>query len=155
MKLSTEAKISAGSFAALAGIFILGFVSYQSTREISTADLWVSRTHALRQSIADLLNVVVETESRRRGYLLTGDRQYLEQFLAGIGQVRPALQKLTELTASDPEKQGSIAKITTLVERCLAIWAPATESASTGNGETNDTLRLIREPELRILFGDL
>jgi hypothetical protein len=37
MKLSTEAKISVGSCAALAGIFILGFVSYQSTREIGTA----------------------------------------------------------------------------------------------------------------------
>jgi PAS domain S-box-containing protein len=155
MKLSTEAKISAGSCAALAGIFILGFVSYQSTREISTADLWVSQTHALRQSIADLLNVVVETENRRRGYLLTGDRQYLEQFLARIDQVRPAVQKLTELTARDLEKQGSLAKVTTLVERCLAIWAPATESASAGNGEANDIVPLIREPELRILLADL
>ena len=101
MKLSTEAKIFAGSCAAIAGIFIFGFVTYESTREIRTADLWVSHTHALRQSIADLLNSVVESENRRRGYLLTGDPQYLQQFRAGIGQIRPAVQKLTELTAKD------------------------------------------------------
>jgi two-component system, cell cycle sensor histidine kinase and response regulator CckA len=155
MKLSTEAKISVGSCAALAGIFILGFVSYQSTREISTADLWVSHTHALRQSIADLLNVMVVTENRRRGYLLTSDRQYLQQFLAGIGQIRPAVQKLTELAARDPEQQESIAKVTTLIERCLAIWGQATESVATGNGDADEILPLIREPELRVIFADL
>jgi two-component system, cell cycle sensor histidine kinase and response regulator CckA len=155
MKLSTGVKISIGSSAALAGIFILGFVSYQSTCEISTAELWVSHSHALRQSIADLLNVVVETENRRRGYLLTGDRQYLQQFLAGIGQIRPAMQRLMELTARGPEKEGSIAKVTSLTETCLAIWAPITESAGRGNEDIREILPLIREPELRVILPDL
>ena len=150
MKLSTEAKIFAGSCAAIAGIFILGFVTYESTREIRTADMWVAHTHALRQSIADLLNSVVESENRRRGYLLTGDPQYLQQFRAGIGQIRPAVQKLTELTAKDPEVKGSISKITILTERCLSVWAPATESVTQGN-----EIPLVREPELRIILADL
>src|SRR6516162_2530671 len=150
MKLSTEAKIFAGSCAAIAGIFILGFVTYESTREIRTADMWVAHTHALRQSIADLLNSVVESENRRRGYLLTGDPQYLQQFRAGIGQIRPAIQKLTELTGKDPEVKGSISKITILTERCLSVWAPAAETAP-----QNNEIRLVREPELRIILADL
>ena len=150
MKLSTEAKIFAGSCAALAGIFILGFVTYESTREIRTADMWVSHTHALRQSIADLLNSVVESENRRRGYLLTGDPQYLQQFRGGIAQIRPAIQKLTELTGKDPEVKGSISKITILTERCLSVWAPAAETAP-----QNNEIPLVREPELRIILADL
>jgi two-component system, cell cycle sensor histidine kinase and response regulator CckA len=150
MKLSTEAKIFAGSCAAIAGIFILGFVTYESTREIRTADMWVAHTHALRQSIADLLNSVVESENRRRGYLLTGDPQYLQQFRAGIGQIRPAVQKLTELTAKDPEVKSSISRITILTERCLSVWAPATETVTQGN-----EIPLVREPELRIILADL
>jgi PAS domain S-box-containing protein len=151
MKLSTEAKIFAGSCAALTGIFILGFATYQSTREIGTADLWVSHSHSLRQAIADLLNTVVESENRRRGYLLTGDRQYLQQFRTGVDQIRPAVQKLTELTATDLGEQGSISKITVLSERCLSVWAPALEPAGTA-GETSP---LIREPELRVILADL
>ena len=155
MKLSIEAKIFAGSAAALAGIFILGFVTYQSAREMRTADLWVSHTHALRQSIADLLNAVVESENRRRGYLLTADRQYLQQFRAGIDQIRPSVQKLTELTAQDSEEQGSILKVTTLVERCLSIWAPVAELAAAGGGDGSEASPLSREPELRVLLADL
>jgi two-component system, cell cycle sensor histidine kinase and response regulator CckA len=150
MKLSTEAKIFAGSCAALAGIFILGFVTYECTSEIRTADMWVSHTHALRQSIADLLNTVVESENRRRGYLLTGDHQYLQQFRAGIGQIRPAVQKLTGLTAKDPEEKGNISKITILTDRCLSIWEPVTETATQSN-----EISLVREPELRVTLSDL
>jgi PAS domain S-box-containing protein len=151
MKLSTEAKFFAGACAALAGIFILGFATYQSTREISTADLWVSHTHALRQAIADLLNAVVESESRRRGYLLTGDPQYLQQFRAGIDQIRPALRRLTELTAQDREEQGSVSKIATLTEQCLSVWQPATEPS----GTESEITPLVREPELRVMLSDL
>src|SRR6516162_5546711 len=149
MKLSTEAKIFAGSCAAIAGIFILGFVTYESTREIRTADMWVAHTHALRQSIADLLNSVVESENRRRGYLLTGDHQYLQQFRAGIGQIRPAVHKLTDLTAKDSEVNGSMSRITILTERCLSIWGPA-ETATQSN-----EISLVREPELRVILTDL
>ena len=155
MKLNTEAKISAGSCAALAGIFILGFVTYQSTRAIWTADLWVAHTHALRQSIADLLNAVVETENRRRGYLLTGDRQYLQQFLASIDQIRPAVKKITQLTVNDPEEQERTAKVTSLTERSLSLWSAATDSTAAGNGDIDRISPLVREPELRVIFADL
>ena len=151
MKLSTEAKIFAGSCAALAGIFILGFATYQSTREISTADLWVSHSHALRQAITDLLNAVVESENRRRGFLLTNDVQYLQQFRAEIDRIRPSVQRLTDLTADDPEEQGSISKITVLTERCLTVWAPAIDPNVAGN----EIPALIREPELRVILADL
>src|SRR6516164_2069186 len=150
MKLSTEAKIFAGSCAALAGIFILGFVTYESTREIRTAEMCVAHTHALRQSIADLQNSVVESENRRRGYLLTGDHQYLQQFRAGIGQIRPAVQRLTELTAEDPKVKSSMPRITILTERCLSVWGPAAETATQSN-----EIPLVREPELRIILADL
>jgi PAS domain S-box-containing protein len=109
----------------------------------------VSHTHALRQSIADLLNSVVETENRRRGYLLTGDHQYSQQFRAGISQIRPAVRKLTELTAKDPEVNGSMSRITILTERCLSIWSPA-ETATQSN-----EISLVREPELRVILTDL
>src|SRR5262249_30727547 len=105
--------------------------------------------------IADLLNAVVESENRRRGYLLTGDNQYLQQFRTEIDQVRQTLQKLTELTAQDPEKRGSTTKVTDLTERCLSVWAPVAELVTAGNGEATRASPLSREPELRLILADL
>src|SRR5271165_7248624 len=55
MKLSIETKVYAFFCAAFAGVVILGFVTYQSTREVIVNDSWVSHTHQVRQSLADLL----------------------------------------------------------------------------------------------------
>src|SRR5205823_4563618 len=84
MKLSTETKVYAFFLAAFAGVAILGLVSYRSTRDLIENDRWVAQTNQVRQSIADLLSAVLETENRRRDYLFTGDARYLAQFLSGL-----------------------------------------------------------------------
>ena len=54
MKLSTETKVYAFFVTAFAGVVILGFMTYRSTRELIVNDRWVAHTHQVRQSIADL-----------------------------------------------------------------------------------------------------
>jgi CHASE3 domain sensor protein len=76
---------------------ILGFVTYQSTRELIADDSWVTHTLQVRQSLADLLSAVLGAETRRRDYLLTPEPKYLRQFLAGVDQIRPAVSKIASL----------------------------------------------------------
>ena len=54
MKLSTETKVYAFFLAAFTGVVILGFFTYRSTQELIVNDRWVTHTHQVRQSIADL-----------------------------------------------------------------------------------------------------
>ncbi len=86
MKFSTETKVYAFFFAAFAGVVILGFVTYRSTRELIVNDRWVAHTHQVRQSIADL--------SRRRPgrriqaarlSLFSGDSRYLDAIFGRSG----------------------------------------------------------------------
>ena len=93
MKLSTETKVYAFFVAAFAGVVVLGFVTYRSTQELIVNDRWVAHTHQVRQSIADLLDAVLEAENRRRDYLFTGDSRYLAQFLSGLDRIPPATKK--------------------------------------------------------------
>src|SRR6202042_3016452 len=105
MKLSTLIKVYAFFFAAFAGVVILGFLTYRSTRELIVNDRWVAHTDQVRQSIADLLGAVLEAENRRRDYLLTGDSRYLTQFLDNLDKIPSATGKIIELTADNPDQR--------------------------------------------------
>jgi PAS domain S-box-containing protein len=155
MKLSTETKIYAFFCAAFAGVVILGFVTYQSTRELIVNDSLVAHTLQVRQSLADLLSAVLGAETRRRDYLLTGEPKYLAQFLGGVDQIRPAVTKIVELTAGNPEHTDKLDKLTGLTEQILSIWAATAEAARSSLSEGGPLPPLARELELRISVTDL
>ena len=155
MKLSIETKVYAFFCAAFAGVVILGFVTYQSTRELIVNDSWVSHTHQVRQSLADLLSAVLGAETSRQDYLLTGDSRYREQFVASVDQIRPGVRKITQLTADDADQKGKFDKLTALTEQILSIWAAATDAARAGKVDGEPIPPLAREFELRICVADL
>jgi two-component system cell cycle sensor histidine kinase/response regulator CckA len=122
MKLSTEAKIYCFFFAALAGVVILGLVTYDSTRNLMATEKSVAHTLEVRDSLDELLSAVLGAESGRRGYLMTGDFQYQLQFEAGAAQIRPDVKKIALLTADEPDQQKRIAALTASTEKTISIW---------------------------------
>ncbi len=155
MKFSTETKVYAFFFAAFAGVVILGFVTYRSTRELIVNDRWVAHTHQVRQSIADLLDAVLEAENRRRDYLFSGDPRYLAQFLAGLDRIPPATKKIIELTADDPDQKTRIASLNALTEQSLSIWATTADAARAAQQGGGPIPPLAREIELRSCVAEL
>ena len=149
MKLSTETKVYAFFVAAFAGVVVLGFVTYRSTQELIVNDRWVAHTHQVRQSIADLLDAVLEAENRRRDYLFTGDSHYLAQFLSGLDRIPPATKRIIELTADDPDQKGRIAELNALTDQSLSIWATTADAARAAEQAGGQIPPLAREIELR------
>ena len=128
MKLSTETKVYAFFVTAFAGVVILGFFTYRSTRELIANDRWVTHTHQVRQSIADLEGAVLEAENRRRDYLLTGDARDLAQFLSNLDRIPSATKTIIELTADNPDQQPRIAELKALTEQSLSIWSATADA---------------------------
>ena len=155
MKLSTETKVYAFFFAAFAGVVILGFLTYRSTRELIVNDRWVAHTDQVRQSIADLLGAVLEAENRRRDYLLTGDSRYLTQFLDNLDKIPLVTRKIIELTGNNPEQQGRIAELKNLTAQSLSIWAATAEAARAAGQSSSPIPPLAREIELRSCVAEL
>src|ERR1700730_5214358 len=155
MKLSTEIKVYAFFFAAFAGVVILGFLTYRSTQELIVNNRWVAHTHQVRQSIADLLGAVLEAENKRRDYLFNGDSRYLAQFLAGLDRIPPATKKIIELTADNPDQQPRIAKLKSLTDQSLSIWAATADAARATRQAGGQIPPLAREIELRSCLAEL
>src|SRR6476661_4252331 len=155
MKFRTETKVYAFFFAAFAGVVILGFLTYRSTRELIINDRWVAHTHQVRQSIADLLSAVLEAENRRRDYPLTGDARYLTQFLANLDRIPTTTKRIIELTADNPDQLTRIGELNALTEQSLSIWAATAEAARTAQQAGGPIPPLAREIELRSCVAEL
>src|ERR1700730_7604933 len=155
MKLSTETKVYAFFVTAFAGVVILGFLTYRSTRELIVNDRWVAHTHQVRQSIADLEGAVLEAENRRRDYLLTGDARDLAQFLSNLDRIPSATKTIIELTADNPDQQPRIAELKALTEQSLSIWSATAEAARTAQQAGGQIPPLAREIELRSCVAEL
>jgi PAS domain S-box-containing protein len=70
--------------------------------------VWVDQTNLTIYHTGQLLNVLVEQESGLRGYLLTGEAQFLELFNRDGIQVPAILNRLDDLTPDNTDQQRDI-----------------------------------------------
>lgn len=68
------------------------------------AERWVEHSLELQQSTWELFSLVQDAETGQRGYLLTGDRSYLQPFLEARAQLPEREDKLRRMVALSPER---------------------------------------------------
>jgi PAS domain S-box-containing protein len=89
-------------------LLIVGIEVYQVARnvpELSRSQALVSHTIEVLATTAALERAIQEAQRAQRGFLITGDSDYLVPYGRGLEQVSDALSKLKQLTADNPEQQ--------------------------------------------------
>jgi CHASE3 domain sensor protein len=84
MKSSIFSKISIGFVTILTAVGVTGAILLQIPLRHSAASRWVEHTHKVLLELETTLSVVKDAETGQRGYLLTGDKRYLEPYQAAI-----------------------------------------------------------------------
>jgi CHASE3 domain sensor protein len=117
MQFSGLRKLSIGTGAALLLLALMGFVSYVSVTQMIGGQRAVAATN---QNIANLDAVVartVDAENAQRGFLTTGDKQYLEPLDAAVSDVEDAVQSLMKATEDNPEQRRNLDSIAPMVSK--------------------------------------
>ena len=86
---------------ALAILVAIGAVCYQSTTKLVETEFWVTHTHEVLETLDHIVQGVTEAETSGRGYLLTGEGDYLGRiFLAAqsTGALTNVDKKVRDLT---------------------------------------------------------
>jgi PAS domain S-box-containing protein len=73
--------------------------------------VWVDHTNLAIYHTGQLMNVLVEQESGLRGYLLTGEPQFLELFNRDAIQAPATLNLLDDLTKENADQQRDVAEL--------------------------------------------
>jgi len=70
-----------------------------------------ARSYEIKRALSTFQSVITAAESGQRGYLLTGDTEYLSPYYRAMRSWRLELDRLANLTADNPERQRDIAEL--------------------------------------------
>lgn len=113
-------RIAGGIGIASAILAIIGGVSYQSLTKLIETNNLAAQTQERLTKLEELLSQVKEAETGQRGYLLTGEKPYLEPYKTAIKNLEPKINELQELTANYPNRHKQLDALEFLIKNRLA-----------------------------------
>jgi signal transduction histidine kinase len=113
-------KLIAGIAVAFALLISVEAISYRSVLQNENDRQWVTHTHLVIEKLDAVLSNLIDAETGQRAFLLTGDRLFLDPYVAALPFVQKNVQDLQELTADNPIQQRSLQRLKPLVSAKLA-----------------------------------
>lgn len=126
----------------IAAATIAALISVYTHREVVG---WVQHTYAVREGLGDVASHLKDVETGLRGFVITGDENYLEPYHRGAGEVHSDLAELKRLTARKPFQQEQLEQLDNLVQTRLEIAEVAVRLRRTEGFEAG--VRVIRSGE--------
>jgi PAS domain S-box-containing protein len=140
--LSPEARPLAGFGLAFATLLAVGLIQYGSIQDLIATDGWVAHTHTVIAELEAAYSGLQLAESVTRGFVATGQQDYLAQQAAGIADSRSHLRNLQRLVADNPQQERNLDSLTRLAERKASQLQRLTElRRDRGFAEASQQLR--------------
>jgi PAS domain S-box-containing protein len=103
---------------------------------------WVGHTQEVLLQLSNTESLLKDAETGQRGFLYTGEAQYLAPYELAIKQVYPAIDRLAELTIDNPREQRRIPELRNLAQRKLGELAKTIELYRSGDTDAARALVL-------------
>src|SRR5262245_32496367 len=108
-------RIALGFLGSFVALLIIGVIAYLNTQALIEESRWVTHTHEVIESITSVARAMREQEIGVRGYMLTGDDQYLDVYRAGQSDLRPALDEMERLVSDNPDQTNHVRELQKLI----------------------------------------
>ncbi len=128
---SIAQKITFGFALGPIALIIIGFIAYTNTNRMLASESVVSNSFAVRNALHRVEQALVDAETGQRGYLLTGNPQYLKPYEQAVHSVGSAMTALNKAVAGEPQQESRAAAISTLSNEKLAELAGTLNVART------------------------
>lgn len=109
--------LSLGLTTVLIFFVVSGGVSFQNTRTLNDSSRLVVHTQQVISALDDILSSVRAAESAQRGYLITGNKIYLEPYGSFRININERVNELARLTSDNPVQLGRVPDLREKVDR--------------------------------------
>lgn len=103
----------------LVALLANGVLGLSNLHSVAAAEGSVGDTRQVLGSLESLLSTLKDAETGQRGYIITGERRYLEPYQAAVASVQSKLARLQALTRDNPEAQQQVDAMRPLVDAKL------------------------------------
>lgn len=104
---------------ALLILLAVTFLSYQDWSAFQRSAPLVQHNRELLRQVEDTMSSIRDAESGQRGFLLTGDPQYLDTYNAAVGALPAELSKLRASVANEPALRTRVDTLSSLIAEKL------------------------------------
>jgi methyl-accepting chemotaxis protein len=120
MSWSIGRRLAAGFTLPLVILAVVGALSYRAMALSTETRRAVEHTYQVLGALGDVQTALAQTESWQRGYLITGQDDFLRRYQSAAGDVDGSLKRLAELTVDNPRQQQRIEAMRAAVDEKVA-----------------------------------
>jgi len=138
-----------GTFAIALGLFVVAALAlnFNLTRQSDSLG-WVDHTNQVLRNISAVESRILQAESGERGYLLTGESSYLDNYNNSQSEIPKLLEVLRRLVTDNPDQIQRLDQLRPSIEARLAEFKQVIEL---GPARMNEALAFLRTVQSRHL----
>jgi signal transduction histidine kinase len=135
-----------------------------NTGQAMDSNAQYARSYEIKRALSTFQSVITTAESGQRGYLLTGDAEYLAPYYRALRGWRTELDRLANLTAENPARQKDIAELGRLTAAAVGRLeqtiersprpGPSGESDLAGTDRATQTMDRVRSIVERMMVEE-
>ncbi|HYA24026.1 MAG TPA: CHASE3 domain-containing protein [Terriglobales bacterium] len=118
---SLERRSTLWSAMGLGMLLVIAGVAVWTLRQVAQSDFWVDHTREVISTNQQLLSDIRDAQSAERGYIITGDEEYLAPYRSASADIPQRAEKLLQLTADNPGQQNRIRSLQGLIAERVTI----------------------------------
>ena len=118
---SLEKRSTLWSAMGLGMLLVIAGVAVWTLRQVAESDFWVDHTREVISTNQQLLSDIRDAQSAERGYIITGDEEYLAPYRSASADIPQRAEKLLQLTADNPGQQNRIRSLQGLIAERVTI----------------------------------
>lgn len=146
-------KIAAGFALSFVLMAMIGVSAYRSINTLASTSQVVADTHLVLERLADVLNVLQDAEIGGRGYIITGDKSFLQPYQNAEAEIVTSVNKLRALIPDNAEQQKRIAQAEPVIVAKMALTKRQIEMRKAR--EVDAVTKLVQTGEGQKLMDDL
>jgi CHASE3 domain sensor protein len=117
----------------LLALVMMSWLVHETTVQFRDSFYWVTHTYSIFNALEQTESHIADAEVGRRGYLLTGRKDYLVHYDNAMSLVRNDIQQLKTLTNDGMSQRTHIAELQNLLGEQLSL-----DSENISSGKTNN-----------------
>jgi methyl-accepting chemotaxis protein len=116
--LSTKTKVVSGTAAPVVLAIAIGVIALTSISSMVQSNGWVDHTNQVLQKTDAITAAAVDMETGMRGFIITGQQNFLEPYRQGEQSIYKTINELKALVADNPTQVGRMNN----VEKAIGDW---------------------------------
>lgn len=143
--LSTSIRARIWQLAGLAciAVVVLGVLLASGLERSRDADRWVEHTQTALKQLQSITTQLLDAETGQRGYLLTGQEEYLAPYNEAVAGHREQLTRLLDIVADDNDTRLKVQRLAAIFEDKLNELSETIELARAESRE--NSLAIVRD----------